>query len=242
MDPITSTAAAGIRARMEALDLLANNLANSGTPGFKADREAYRLYTSAESTSGMAWSPVIESHVTDFSQGQIAATSTPSDIAISGDGFLVADGPRGPVLTRNGKLHVTNEGKLVTMEGYELATIEPRRIRLNPQLPFEVGVDGSVVQDAMTVGHIRIGETLNGVQPKKQEGAYFQVDLDQIRTLPPDRYQIRQGYLESSNSSPAEASVKLIGILRQFESLQRAMQLGGEMGRKAVEDVARVTP
>ena len=53
-----------------------------------------------------------------------------------------------------------------------------------------------------------------------------------------ERFQIRQGHLESSNFSPAEASVKLIGVLRQFETLQRAMQLGGEMGRKAVEDVA----
>lgn len=241
MDPISSTAAAGIRARMEALDLLANNLANSGTPGFKADREAYRLYSSPESSTWMAWSPVIESHVTDFSQGQLTMTSNPSDLAISGDGFFLADGPLGPLLTRNGKLHVTQEGKLVTPEGYELATIEPRRIRLNPQLPFEIGIDGSVNQEGATVGRLRIGETPTGVQPVKQEGAYFQMDASQLRTLPPERYQIRQGHLENSNFSPAEASFKLIGVLRQFETLQRAMQLGGEMGRKAVEDVARVT-
>lgn len=242
MDPISSTAAAGIRARMESLDLLANNLANSGTPGYKADREAYRLYSGAESSSEMAWSPVIESHVTDFSQGQLMATSTPSDLAISGEGFLVADGPRGPLLTRNGKLHVTQDGRLETQDGYELATIEPRRLRLNPLMPFEVAMDGGVTQDGSLVGHLRIAEGVPGVQPAKLEGAYFQMDNSQIRNLPPERYQIRQGHLENSNFSPAEASVKLIGVLRQFETLQRAMQLGGEMGRKAVEDVARVTP
>lgn len=227
---------------MESLDLLANNLANSGTPGFKADREAYRLYSGSESSEGMPWSPVIESHITDFSQGQLSATSNPGDLAISGDGFLVADGPRGPLLTRNGKLHVTKEGQLTTPEGYEVATIEPRRIRLNPQMPFEVGLDGTVTQEGAAVGRLRIAEALPGVQPAKQEGAYFQLDTSQMRTLAPERYQVRQGHLESSNFSPAEASVKLIGVLRQFETLQRAMQLGAEMSRKAVEDVARVTP
>ena len=242
MDTISSTAAAGIRARMESLDLLANNLANSGTPGYKADREAYRLYSGVESSLEMSSSPVIESHVTDFSQGPIGATANPGDLAISGDGFLAVDGPRGILLTRNGKLNVAHDGKLVTPEGFEVVTIEPRRIRLNPLMPFEVALDGGVTQDGVLVGHLRIAEGQSGVQPAKQAGAYFQLDNSQIRNVSAERYQIRQGHLEGSNFSPAEASVKLIGVLRQFETLQRAMQLGGEMGRKAVEDVARVTP
>ncbi|HEY3441827.1 MAG TPA: flagellar hook basal-body protein [Paludibaculum sp.] len=242
MDPITSTAAAGIRARMESLDLLANNLANSGTPGFKADREAYRLYIAGENSPEMAFSPVIESHVTDFSQGPLTVTANPGDIAISGDGFLAVDGPRGVLLTRNGKLHVTQDGKLVTPEGYEAATVEPRRIRLNPALPFEIGTDGAVTQDGSVAGHLRISEAMPGVTPTKQEAAYFRLDSNQLRNLSPERYQVRQGHLEGSNFSPAEASVKLIAVLRQFETLQRAMQLGGEMGRKTVEDVARVAP
>jgi len=242
MDPISSIAAAGIRARMESLDLLANNLANSGTPGFKADREAYRLYSSEQSSAGAALSPVIETHVTDFTQGLLAVTSNPGDLAISGDGFLSVDGPHGELLTRNGKLHVTQDGKLVTPDGFEVTTIEPKKIRLNPQLPFEIGSDGGVSQGGSLVGHLRIAEAQPGVQPAKQEGAYFRLDASQTRTVPPERFQIRQGHLESSNFSPAEASVKLIGVLRQFETLQKAMQLGGEMGRKAVEDVARATP
>jgi flagellar basal-body rod protein FlgF len=242
MDPISSTAGAGIRARMESLDLLANNLANSGTPGFKADREAYRLYSSDESSTNMAFSPVIESHVTDFSQGALTVTSNPGDLAISGDGFLAVDGPHGTLLTRNGRLHVAQDGRLVTPEGFEVATVEPRRIRLNPALPFEIGADGTVTQEGSPFGHLRIAEAPSGTQPAKQEGAYFSLDSTQIRTVPTERFQIRQGHLESSNYSPAEASVKLIGVLRQFESLQKAMQLGSEMGRKAVEDVARVTP
>jgi len=52
--------------------------------------------------------------------------------------------------------------------------------------------------------------------------------------------EVLQGKLESSNSGPAEAAVRLVGVLRQFEMLQKAISLGAEMNRKAVEDVARV--
>lgn len=242
MDPLNATAAAGIRARMESLDLLANNLANSGTPGFKADREAYRLYQSRESEGETPWSPVLESHVTDLSQGQLTETSTRTDLAISGEGFLVVEGPGGPLLTRNGKLHVSSDGKLLSAGGYELVTVEPRRIRVDPLLPFEVAADGSVTQRGAPLGRLRIAGVAEGVQAAKREGTYFSLNGLQLRDLPAERFEIRQGYLESSNFSPAEASVKLIGVLRQFEMLQRAMQLGGEMGRRAVEDVARVTP
>ena len=52
--------------------------------------------------------------------------------------------------------------------------------------------------------------------------------------------EVLQGKLESSNAGPAEAAVRLVGVLRQFEMLQKAVSLGAEMNRKAVEDVARV--
>jgi flagellar basal-body rod protein FlgF len=242
MDSISSIAAAGIRARMEVLDLLANNLANSSTPGFKADREAYRLYGRATGSDSTSWSPVVDSHVTDFGQGQLQATSVPSDLAISGEGFFVANGPQGSLLTRNGSLHVTLDGKLLTQDGHEVATVDARPIRLNPQMAFDVSVDGTVTQDGAPLGRLRIAEASPGSQPRKQAGAYFQLDTSLMRNTSSERYQIRQGHLESSNFSSSEASVKLIGVLRQFESLQKAIQLGGEMGRKAVEDVAKVTP
>jgi flagellar basal body rod protein FlgG len=53
---------------------------------------------------------------------------------------------------------------------------------------------------------------------------------------------LRQGFLEESNVNPAESATRLIEILRQFEGLQRAIQIGGEMSRKSVEEVARVSP
>jgi flagellar basal-body rod protein FlgG len=52
--------------------------------------------------------------------------------------------------------------------------------------------------------------------------------------------EIQQGHLEAANSEPAESAVRLVNILRQFETLQKALAIGADMNRRAVEDVARV--
>ena len=78
MDPLTITAASGLRSRMDALDLLSNNLANTSTAGYKADRESYNLYMSAEAaeeaTGLSVRSPLVERQWIDFSQGSLQST------------------------------------------------------------------------------------------------------------------------------------------------------------------------
>src|ERR1700690_2723679 len=92
MDTLTIAAAGGMRARMESLDMLANNLANTETGGYKTDREFYNLYVSAEAAGlgdgPAATLPVIERPWTDFSQGTLRATGSPLDLALSGKGFF----------------------------------------------------------------------------------------------------------------------------------------------------------
>jgi flagellar basal body rod protein FlgG len=69
---------------------------------------------------------------------------------------------------------------------------------------------------------------------------YFQWTDSNRPPVVPTGVEVLQGRLEGSNAGPAEAAVKLVGVLRQFEMLQKAMNLGSEMNRKVVEDVARV--
>src|SRR5438105_10006917 len=99
MDQLTATAAGGMRSRLEALDLLANNISNSGTAGYKADREFYNLYVSADADSDTTL-PNIERNWIDFSQGMVKDTGNPLDVALSGHGFLTADSPGGALYTR----------------------------------------------------------------------------------------------------------------------------------------------
>ncbi|HET9319988.1 MAG TPA: flagellar hook-basal body complex protein, partial [Bryobacteraceae bacterium] len=91
MDALSIAAASGLRSRMETLDMLANNLANSTTGGFKLDREFYSLYVSSEaqaSSPDPTTVPVIEKQWTDFSQGLLVNTGNNLDVALSGKGFF----------------------------------------------------------------------------------------------------------------------------------------------------------
>src|ERR1035438_10458769 len=102
MDPMTVAAASGLRSRMESLDLLANNLANAATTGYKGDSEFYGLYTSAEGRDPVSGEasfslPSVERQWTDFSQGTMLPTGSPLDVAISGHGFLAVNGRSGPL-------------------------------------------------------------------------------------------------------------------------------------------------
>ncbi len=84
MDPLSISAASGMRARMESLDMLANNLANARTAGYKSDREFYSLYSSAEArrsrqiAEGADTAPVIETHWTDLAQGTLRTSGNSS--------------------------------------------------------------------------------------------------------------------------------------------------------------------
>src|ERR1035438_7458683 len=113
MDTMTAVAASGLRSRMESLEMLANNVANASTGGYKSDREFYSLYVAPESDSDpTANMPVIERPWTDFSQGVLNSTGNPLDVALSGKGFFAVSGPGGPLYTRDGSFRLAKDGQL----------------------------------------------------------------------------------------------------------------------------------
>jgi flagellar basal-body rod protein FlgF len=242
MDALTVAAASAMRARMESLEMLANNLANQTSPGFKADREFYSLYVAPEAMAGAGGNqllaPVIERHYTDFSQGSFVETGNALDLALSGQGFLVVQGPAGQLYTRNGHLRLSEEGRLETREGYPLVDRENRPIVLDPAIPFEVSRSGEIRQGGEAVNHLRLATFADPANLAKREGTYFQWNGLAGEVRPAPALEVHQGRLEAANFSPAETAVRLIQIMRQFETMQKAIQIGSEMGRR-LEDVAR---
>src|SRR5579883_3612686 len=130
MDPLTSAAAAGLQANMDSFDMLANNMANASTSGFKADREFYSSYLAPEADDLMnptvGVSPVVQKQWTDFAQGTLQTTGNATDLALSGQGFFVVNGPNGPLYTRGGSFQFNSQGVLTTAEGYPRS--EERRV------------------------------------------------------------------------------------------------------------------
>jgi len=241
MDPLTAIAASGLRARMESLDLLANNVANASTGGYKADREFYSLYVApeAEDPQAVATMPVIERPWTDFSQGTLRATGNPLDLALSGKGFFTVNGPAGPLYTRDGSFQVAANGTLVTGEGFPVRDASGATLTVSPASPIEITDDGTVRQNGTVIGQLAVADFTSTAGLVKRGHNYFQ-SANPPEAAPPAGTKVQQGHLEDSNTGSAEAAVRLVSVMRQFEMLQKAITLGGEMDQQVLQDVARV--
>lgn len=227
---------------MESLDILANNLANASTNGYKIDREFYGLYSSMEVSPASASPvlPVIERQWTDFAQGVLHPTGNALDLGLSGKGLLAVQGPSGPLYTRNGRLHLSSQGNLLTVEGYPVRTVNGRPIKADPSVAVEITADGTVRQDGQKLGQLEIVEFPDISTLSKQANSYFRNGSRQVTPRRSTETEVLQGKIENSNVSVPEAAVRLVNVMRQFEMLQKAMSLAGEMGQKTVEEVARV--
>jgi flagellar basal body rod protein FlgG len=227
---------------MESLSLLANNLANATTSGYKSDSEFYRLYTSPDGDSSSEGStlPDIQRQWTDFSQGMLQPTGNPLDVALSGPGFLTVAGPGGDLYTRNGNMHVSPAGDLVTSEGYAVRGTGGAAIHLTSGGSVEIASDGTVRQADRTLGQLAVVNFKSTNSLIKVGGTCFQNTDPKNPPVAASDVQVQQGKLESSNVGVPEAAMRLVGVMRQFEMLQKAVSLGVEMDTKSIQEVARV--
>lgn len=247
MDPLVATAASGLRSRMEALDLLANNLANTNTAGFKADLESYNLYFGDNAWDGYNEGrpptnemPVVEQNWTDFSQGVLLDTSNALDFAMAAAGFFVVTTPSGPLYTRNGHFKLSKTGRLETQEGYPVQGRNKQDIVLDPSQAIRVSRNGDIEQQGAVVAQMEVMTVDQLDKLTKRGSTYFQLNsgATAAEAVSPD---IAQGRIESSNVPPSEAAVRLVSILRQFEMLQKAVNMAGQMNQRVFDDVAKVS-
>jgi flagellar basal-body rod protein FlgF len=241
MDPLTAVAASGLRSRMESLEMLANNVANASTGGYKSDREFYSLYVAPEAASDQPTAmPLIERPWTDFSQGVLTATGNPLDVAISGSGFFAVNSPSGPLYTRNGGFSLAKDGRLVTADGYAVRAEGGGSLTLSGSGWVEISADGTVRQDNNVAGRLEIRDFPKAGSLLKRGNNYFRPADPAVQPVTPPTASVVQGQLEASNAGSAESAVRLINVMRQFEMLQKAVSLGLEMNQRAIQDVAKV--
>lgn len=244
MDALITAAASGLRARVESLDLLANNIANANTAGFKADREFYTTYLAPESLDGPegtlpVQSPVVERNWTDFQQGVTTPTGSPLDVALSGPGFFSLQTPSGPLYTRNGSFRLQPDGFLTGVTGNAVLDANGKTIRLDAKLPIAIDESGTIRQGETVVARLAITDFDNRSALRKAGAVLFRYDPS---LGPPKavRSRVEQGRIENANFQPAESAVRLVNVMRQFEMLQKAIALGSEMNRRAIEEVAKL--
>ena len=235
------SAGTGLLARTQELDVAANNLANASTSGFRGERVSFKsqLMTASANPGTRAVSTfgVLDAPRTDFTQGSLESTGNPLDLALEGSGFFAVQSPTGVQYTRNGSFHMAANGTLVTSQGYPvLGANGPINL---PQGDAQVSSSGVVSVDGAVAGSLQLVQFAADVPLTPLGNAYFSAPT--AAATPAVNLTVAQGSLESSNISPVSGAVGLIGIQRNAEMMQRAMNtFHNDFDRVAAEDLPKV--
>lgn len=234
----------GLKAQMEALDTLANNLANVNTAGFKEQVSFFRTLNLARDSSEAApLESAINNAVTsgsalNVSPGTLLETHRDLDIAIEGEGFLTVETPHGLRYTRNGNLIRNAESVLCTADGFPVLG-ESGRIVLSPG-KVNITQEGQIQVDGNNMARLKVVSFENSSSLTCEGHALFAAAQGADHPGPASEAAIRQGYQEQSNVNPVLSTVRMVEILRHFEAIQKSVNLMiNDLDAKAIEKLGR---
>lgn len=236
------------------MDIIANNLANVNTTGFKADKLAFRdtftryahdlLNPNKSVQEQVPWprgfvlaQSRIAERVIDFSQGNMKSTGNPLDFAIAGDGFFRIQTPEGEMLTRQGAFHRSSDGYIVDAHGNQL---------LGEGGPLQLPEEGTVVVDGS--GGLSVnGEQIDSISLVTVEdlAVLEKIGHSMLRIRPDANAQviaaedasIEQGFVEAANIEVVTEMVNMIETMRAFEAYQKMITSTFEQDKKAINEV-----
>jgi flagellar basal-body rod protein FlgG len=234
------TAAANMVPKMIQQDLIANNLANVNTTGYKKDRLYFRQMFDAELYSPLSEqaNPGVMEALTLFEPGPLVSTKNPLDVAIVGDAFFTVDTEQGVRYTRNGSFSVDQEGYLVTSAGHQVMG-ENGPILLDTSQDVEITPAGEIWQKDSVVDQLALVRFPDPRSLEKIGDSLFRARQD-AEVLEDRTSSVRQGFLEDSNVRAIEEMIEMISILREYEADQRAIQYQDDTLRRAVNDLGRI--
>jgi flagellar basal-body rod protein FlgF len=227
---------------MTQLEMVSNNLANSDTPGYKADEPLFAaaLGMALEDEQGRRDAGALEfvsaagTHVR-HENGPIEHTGRTLDVAIQGNGFFLVKTPQGIRYTRSGAFSVNAEGELAGPAGHPL---------LGASGPISVGSagvrierDGSVVsQTGAALGKLQIEEFLEPEKLQKQVEALFAAPIELVG-LPVESPQLELGSLEQANVQPVHELAKLLILQRAFDASMQALAADDHASGRLIEEL-----
>lgn len=248
MDSGFYVAYAGLASRMEALDVVASNLANASTAGFKAQSPFYRAISAAQGNEVL--SPlnnavnqfgILGGSRTDLRPGPFETTGGSTDLAIEGAGFFAVQTDAGIRYTRDGSFRLNAARQVVTQEGSPvLAEQGTKTVSITlPTGTVAVSPDGTISVDGGVVAKLHLVQFAPGTPMQAEGQAMYAVPSGSEQ--PATDSSVRQGMLESSNIDPVEGAVGLILIQRQADLLGRALStLNTDFNQAAVQELPRV--
>lgn len=243
MDSGYYAAFTGLVARFEALDLVANNLANVNTTGFRGQRDFYRAVSASLGHQPLSLLNqainnfgVLGGSQLDLRQGNLQSTGNSLDAAISGPGYFVVQSRGGVRYTRNGSFHLDANGQLVNNN--EEPVLGPNGPILLAPGEVAIGPDGTISVAGATAAQLRLAEFSSSTTLVPEGNSNFIAPPNS--EIPAANSQVQQGMLESSNISPVAGMIALTSLQRHTEMLERALGVfQNDFDKTAILDLAR---
>lgn len=244
MDPGYYVAAGSLKARAFQLDVVANNLANVATVGYKPDRPFFAVFNkTAGSGRQLPLSPYVNDGVVFgetgviTEQGALRATGRPLDVAVEGNAFLMVRTPTGDQATRDGRLQMGVDGQLQAMDGSPMVGKNGQPISVDPkQGNITITADGTVQQKDQAVGQLELKAYEDAGALKRAGSLRFETTG---ATEAPVKGTLTQGHLEASAVNAASTMVEMIRLNRLFEmSMKVASTLSNNLDSRTINDVA----
>jgi flagellar basal-body rod protein FlgF len=230
------------------MDVVANNIANIDTTGYKADGSLFEEYlsSSARTDVGARVSYVRDRGVWhDMNAGGMQRTGNPLDVAIDGDGFFTVQTPRGPRYTRNGSFKINAAGQLVTSEGDPVLgsggpiTFQPndRQISISPDGTISVR-QGNSTADSVR-GTLTLVNFANPQQLQKDGGSTFKTPAG-VTPQAATGAKMVQGELEKSNVRGVVEMSRMIEITRSYMQIASMLQQQSDVSQQSIDKLAAV--
>jgi flagellar basal-body rod protein FlgF len=232
-------------ASTRAMEVIANNLSNLGTPAFKREEVQFEQYmvpvqaTEAEGGGTVNVSFVLDRGVArNLSMGRFEQTGSLLDLAIDGPGYFVVQAPEGERYTRNGHFRFDEQGQVVTDDGYVVQG-DGGAITLQPQEgDLRVGGDGSLSSDLQVLGKLRIVNFTDERTLKKAGTSLYDAGGQPATAVASPR--VRQGIIEKSNVEPVVEITRMIDIMRAYQASADLTKSGEDLLKQAIEKIGAV--
>lgn len=244
MDPGYYVAAGSLKARAFQLDVVANNLANAATVGYKPDQPFFAVFNKA---AGSARRLPLSAHLNEgvvfgetgvvATQGTLRPTGRPLDVAIEGNAFLMVRTPAGDRATRDGRLQMGQDGQLQAQDGSPVLGKNGQPIAVDPKNgAVSISPDGTVQQKEQVLGQLEL-KAFEKPGALKRTGALRFDPTGAAET--PVTGGVTQGHLEQSAVDASSTMVEMIRLNRLFElSLKVASTLSNDLDSRSINDVA----
>ncbi|HSA05571.1 MAG TPA: flagellar basal-body rod protein FlgF [Candidatus Gastranaerophilales bacterium] len=253
-------AASGMVSIIDLNDIIANNLANANTTGFKQLIPTFRniqdfsvpdmnkkngeASDSMTSIGNLSAGSMIDATQLDFSQGSLHQTDKKLDLAINGEGFFTVETEKGQFYTRNGSFSVNDEGDIVTKEGYKVLGEGGRGINIDLE---DIGVeklvitrDGRIMSGTDELDKLKMVDFEDKTKLKMMGTSLFRNSDPDNPPVELKNGAVMQGYLETSNANVVKTMINSISGARTYETLSKIIKDTDATLRKTVNEVGTV--